>query len=64
MAKTNLKLKILKSLQKHAKDVNEVINDPGFKELSPTIQLSINMYTRTIALTIDNWKILFDENPS
>ncbi len=64
MAKTDLKLKILKSLEVHAKDVSEVINDPEFKNLPPTIQLSINMYTRTIALTINGWKTLFNENSS
>lgn len=64
MAKTDLKLKILKSLEIHAKDVSKVINDPEFKNLPPTIQLSINMYTRTIALTINSWKTLFNENSS
>lgn len=63
MKKVNLQVKLLTSLKDHALVVNEVINDPEFSKQSPTVRLAVNIYTRTLALTVSNWEKVFDENP-
>lgn len=64
MAKANLQVKLLTSLKAHALVVNEVINDPEFSKQPSTVRLAVNIYTRTLALTVSNWEKVFDENSS
>lgn len=58
----NLRIKLLTSLKAHAQVVDEVISDPEFTKEPHTIQLALNIYTRTLALTVSNWETVFNAN--
>lgn len=60
MAKVDLQAKLLNSLKDHASVVQEVINDPEFEKQTPAVKLAVNIYTRTLALTVNNWEKVFD----
>lgn len=61
MAKVDLQAKLLNSLKDHASVVQEVINDPEFEKQPTTVKLAVNIYTRTLALTVSNWEKVFDD---
>lgn len=61
MAKVDLQTKLLNSLKDHASTVQEVINDPEFEQQTPTIKFAVNIYARTLALTVSNWEKAFDD---